>query len=484
MAESLTNKTVRGVAWNSIDRIANYGISFLVSIVLARLLSPEDYGLIGLINIFIVIFNVILDGGLSTALIRREKVTETEYNTVFYSNLVVSVFLALLLVVCSPFISSFFKRPELIPLLRVMSLVLIINSLAIVQQTKLTREINFRLQTKISVIAHVGSGVIGIVLALMGFGVWALVAQQISSRLLATLLFWLYGRWMPRLIFSWNSFKELFGFGWKLLVSRVINSLWGQLYQAVIGKFYSPYTLGLYTRAIQYAHMFSSGVSDVVLKVSLPVMSSIQSEDERLITAARKIIKTTMFVTFVFMMEMAAAAKSLVFVLIGEKWLPCVPMLQIVCFNVMFNPLSYINENLLTVKGRSDKILILQIFKIVITIIPLLLGIFKDIYWMLIGSAVVSWLAIFLYTYYTNKYFNYSTILQIKDISPSFIVALIMAVAVYLLNFLPISGYILLPLQIIVGFGLIVIIGNTTKLEEYQYVRDMVFGLIKKKIKK
>jgi O-antigen/teichoic acid export membrane protein len=483
MAESLTNKTVRGVAWNSIDRIANYGISFLVSIVLARLLSPEDYGLIGLINIFIVIFNVILDGGLSTALIRKEKVSETEYNTVFYSNLIISVFLALLLVVCSPFIASFFKRLELIPLLRVMSLVLIINSLAIVQQTKLTREIQFRLQTKISVISHVGSGVIGIVLALVGFGVWALVAQQISSRLLATLLFWLYGRWMPRLMFSWYNFKELFGFGWKLLVSRVINSLWGQLYQAVIGKFYSPYTLGLYTRAIQYAHMFSSGVSDVVLKVSLPVMSSIQSEDERLITAARKIIKTTMFVTFVFMMGMAAVAKSLVFVLIGEKWLPCVPMLQIVCFNVMFNPLSYINENLLTVKGRSDKILILQIFKIVLTIIPLLLGVFIDIYWMLIGSAVVSWLAIFLYTYYTNKYFNYSAIQQIRDISPSFGVALIMAVAIYLFNFLPVSGYILLPLQIIVGFGLVVIIGKIMKLEEYQYVRDVFWGLIKKKIK-
>lgn len=484
MAESLTNKTVHGVAWNSLDRFANYGIAFLVSIVLARLLSPGDYGLIGLINIFIVIFNTILDGGLSTALIRKEKVTDTEFNTVFYTNLGISILLTFLLIVCAPWISSFFKRPELIPLLRAMSFILIINAFAIIQQTKLTRDINFKDQTKVSVIAHVGSGIIGIALAFLGYGVWALVAQQLSSRILATILFWFYAKWMPKLIFSWNSFKELFGFSWKLLVSRVINSLWGQLYQGVIGKCYSPHTLGLYTRAIQYAQMFSSGVSDVVLKVSLPVMSSIQNENERLIAATRKIIKTTMFVTFVFMMGMAAIASPLVFVLIGEKWMDCVPMLQITCFNVVMNPLSYINENLLTVKGRSDKLLILQILKIIITVVPLLLGIFVGIYWMLIGSAVVSWFSVFLYTYYTNKYYGYSAIDQLKDIMPSFGVALLVAIPVFLLTFLPISSYILLPIQIVLGFLLVVFWGKILKLEEYKFVREAVFSIVKKRTAK
>lgn len=481
MAESLTKKTVHGVAWNSLDRIANYGITFLVSIILARLLSPEDYGLIGLINIFIVIFNTILDGGLSTALIRKEKVNDTEFNTVFYTNLGVSILLTLILIVCAPWISSFFKRLELIPLLRAMSFILIINSLAIIQQTKLTRDINFKDQTKVSVIAHVGSGVIGIALAFLGYGVWALVAQQLSSRILATILFWFYAKWMPKFIFSWLSFKELFEFSWKLLVSRVINSLWGQLYQGVIGKCYSPHTLGLYTRAVQYAQMFSSGVGDVVLKVSLPVMSSIQNEDERLIAATRKIIKATMFVTFAFMMGMAAAARPLVYVLIGEKWLDCVPMLQIVCFNVVMNPLNYINENLLTVKGRSDKILLLNITKITITAIPLLLGIFIGIYWMLISSAIVSWVCVFLYTYYTNKYYGYSTIEQFKDIMPSFGVALLMAVPVYLLTFLPISGYILLPVQIVLGFLLVVFWGRVLKLEEYKFVKETVKSLLSRK---
>ena len=481
MAESLTNKTVHGIAWNSLDRVANYGISFLVSIVLARLLSPEDYGLIGLINIFIAIFNVILDGGLSTALIRKQNVNDTEYNTVFYTNLFVSVILTLTLFFGAPLISGFFKRPELVPILKAMSFILVINAFAIVQQSILTKRINFKDQTKVSLIAHIGSGIIGISLAFLGFGVWALVAQQLSSRILATFLLWFYAKWVPKMVFSWNSFKDLFGFSWKLLVSRFINSLWGQLYQGVIGKCYSAHTLGLYTRAVQYAQLFSNGVSDVVLKVSLPVMTTIQQEDERLLSATRKIIKTTMFVTISVMMWMAASARNLVFVLIGEQWLDCVPMLQILCFNLVLNPLYYINENLLTVKGRSDKILVLQFFKIAITVIPLLLGIFVDVYYMLIGSAVACWILFFLYTYYTNMYYGYSPSQQFKDILPSIVLALLMAVPVYILSYIPISGYIILPLQIILGVCLVLSMGHFFKLEEYAFVKETLKNFVKKR---
>lgn len=483
MSESLTNKTVRGVAWNSIDRVANYGIAFIVSIVLARLLSPEDYGLIGLINIFIVIFNTILDGGLMTALVRKERVDDVDYNTVFFINLGLSIILMLILVFGAPLISSFFKRPELIPILRVMSLILIINALSIVHQSVLTRQINFKDQTKVSVIAHVGSGIIGIVLAFLGFGVWALVAQQLSSRILCTILFWFYAHWIPKLVFSWTRFKELFGFSWKLLVSRLINSIWGQFYHAVIGKCYSPNTLGLYTRAVQYAQMFSSGVSDVVLKVSLPVMSSIQNDDNRLIAATRKIIRTTMFVTFSVMMGMAAAAKPMIYVLIGEKWLDCVPMLQIVCLNVVMNPLSYINENLLIVKGKSEKLLLLQIAKIVITIVPLVLGIYLGLYWLLWGSVAVSWLSVFLYTYYTNRYYGYSAADQLRDLFPSISVSMLMAVPVFLMIYLPISYYILLPLQVLAGFVLVVFWSKLFRLEEYDYVKDTIMRLIKRERK-
>lgn len=480
MASSLGDKTISGVAWNSIDRIAHYGISFVVSIVLARLLSPEDYGLIGIITIFITIFNAILDGGLSTALIRKKDLTDTDCNTVFYSNIVLSIFLSLTLFFSAPLIARFFERPELVDLVKVMSSLLVINAFSIVQQSLLTKNINFKTQTIISVVANVSSGVVGIALAFAGFGVWALVAQQLSARLFTTILLWVLNKWLPKFVFSWDSFKELFGFGWKLLVTRVLSSLWGQLYQGIIGKCYSPATLGLYTRAVQYGQLFSTGVSDVVLKVSLPVMSSIQDDRERLLRGTRKIIKTTMFVTFLVMMIMAASAKSLIFVLIGEKWLPCVPMLQILCFNLVMNPLCYINENLLTVEGRSDKLLLLQVYKIVITIIPLLLGIFVGIYWMLVGSAVVSWIAIVLYTYYTNIYFDYSFKDQLKDIKPSILFSLGIAVPVYLISFIPISLYVVFALQISLACVLVLVGGKVLKIEEYQYVKETIGSLAQK----
>lgn len=480
MASSLGDKTISGVAWNSIDRIAHYGISFVVSIVLARLLSPEDYGLIGIITIFITIFNAILDGGLSTALIRKKDLTDNDCNTVFYSNIVLSIFLSLTLFFSAPLIARFFERPELVDLVKVMSSILVINAFSIVQQSLLTKNINFKTQTIISVVANVSSGVVGIALAFAGFGVWALVAQQLSARLFTTILLWVLNKWLPKFVFSWDSFKELFGFGWKLLVTRVLSSLWGQLYQGIIGKCYSPATLGLYTRAVQYGQLFSTGVSDVVLKVSLPVMSSIQDDRERLLRGTRKIIKTTMFVTFLVMMIMAASAKSLIFVLIGEKWLPCVPMLQILCFNLVMNPLCYINENLLTVEGRSDKLLLLQVYKIVITIVPLLLGIFVDIYWMLVGSAVVSWIAIVLYTYYTNKYFGYSFKDQLKDIKHSILFSLGIAVPVYLISFIPISLYVVFALQISLACVLVLVCGKVLKIEEYQYVKETIGSLAQK----
>lgn len=480
MSESLRKKTLRSVGWNALDRVANYGISFIVSIVLARLLSPSDYGLIGIIGIFIAIFNTILDGGLSTALIRKEEVSETDYNTVFYSNIVTSISLTIALFLGAPLISSFFNRPEITLLIETIAFILIINALSIIQQVILVKKLDFKTQTKISVFANITSGVIGIVLAYLDYGVWALVIQQLTSRVITTTLLWIYNKWLPKIDFSSKNFKELFGFGWKLLLSRLITSIWGQIYHAVIGKYYSPQSLGLYTRASQYGQLFSSGIADVILKVSLPVMSSIQNNDDRLISATREIIKQTMFVTFFLLTLLAACSKSFILVLIGEKWIDCVPYLQILCFNLMINPLAYINENLLTVKGKSDKILILQIAKIVLTIAPILLGIFINIFWMLISSAIISWMCIFLYTYYTNKYFCYNWKDQFIDILPSFLISISVGLPVYAISYFPVSPFILLPLQLLVGFCLIILICEIKKFKEYLFTKNIIIDIIKK----
>lgn len=475
MAEqSLTDKTVKGVAWNSIDRFANYGIGFLVGIILARLLSPEEYGLIGIIGIFTAIFNVILDSGLSTALIRKDGVTETDYNTVFIANIFLSIGLTATLYFGAPLIAQFFNRLELVPYIHVMSFILIINALSLTQQARLTKRIDFKTQTKISIIAHIVSGAIGIIMAYTGFGVWALVAQQMSSRLLTTILLWIYNKWIPKLIFSWQSFKELFGFGWKLLVASIIGSIWGQLYQTVIGKIYSPATLGQYTRANQYGNLVSSSIGDVVLKVSLPVMSAIQNDNERLLSAFKRIIKLTMLVSSVLLFGMSACAKPLIYVLIGEQWLPCVPMMQILGFSLVLYPLHLININMLTVQGRSDIQLVIQILKCILAIGPILLGIFIGFYWMLAGSVAISWVCLIINGYFSGKTFHYTWWMQVKDIAPSLLIALAMAVPVYFLTYLPLSNFIILPIQIIVGFIITVILCELFKREEYVQLKGII----------
>lgn len=475
MAEqSLTDKTVKGVGWNSVDRIANYGIGFIVGIVLARLLSPEEYGLIGIVGIFTAIFNIILDSGFSTALIRKDGVTDTDYCTVFWTNLILSFILTTVLYFGAPLIGDFFNRPELVPYIHVMAFILVINALSITQQARLTKRIDFKTQTKISLISHTLSGIIGIVMAYMGFGVWSLVAQQMSSRLFTTILLWIYNKWWPRLVFSWMSFKELFSFSWKLLVAQIISSLWGQVYQAVVGKVYSPNTLGQYTRARQYGALVSSSVGDVVLKVSLPVMSSIQNEDDRLLRAFRTIIKTTMLISSVLLIGMAACAKPLIYVLIGEQWLPSVPMMRIISLSLMIYPLHQININMLTVQGRSDIQLVLQIIKCVLAVGPILIGIYVGIYPMLIGSVVVGWLALILNAYYSGKKFNYHWWMQLKDIAPSLLIAFLMAIPVYFLSYLPISDFIILPIQIIVGAVVTIALCELFKREEYFQLKKIV----------
>ncbi len=481
MAEqSLTDKTVKGVAWNSIDRIANYGIGFVVGIVLARLLSPEEYGLIGIIGIFTAIFNIILDSGLSTALIRKDGVTDEDYCTVFWTNLVLSFFLTAILYFSAPLISSFFNRPELVPYIHVMSFILVINALSITQQTRLTKNIDFKTQTKISLISHVLSGVIGIIMAYMNYGVWALVAQLMSSRVFTTILLWFYNKWIPALVFSWYSFKALFNFSWKLLLGQIISSLWDQLYQAVIGKCYSPATLGQYTRAQQYGNLVSSSIGGVVLKVSLPAMSSIQNDEERLLRSYRTIIKVTMLVTIVLILGMAASAKSLIYVLIGEQWLPCVPMMQILCLGLVVYPLNMINVNMLIVQGRSDIQLILQIIKCILAIGPILLGIFIGIYWMLAGSVILGWIALFLNSYYSGKKFQYTFVMQLKDILPSFIIAGIMAIVIFAISLLPISIYIIFPIQIVMGILITIGLCEWFKKPEYNQLKDIVLNYIEK----
>ena len=483
MSESLKNKTIKGVSWSFVDNIAGSGIMFLVGIILARILTPKEFGLIGIISIFIAVFNSIVDSGFSNALIRKNNATHIDYNTAFIFNLILSGALFLGLFFLAPFVGTFFKEPQLVPLTRAMSVIVLINAFALVQRTLLVKRVDFKTQTKISIIASITSGVIGIGMALKGFGVWSLVAQQISRQLLNTVFLWIFNKWLPKLEFSIKSFKELFGFGWKLLVSGLIDTIWREIYQVVIGKVYAPSTLGQYTRAKQFSDIFSSNLSGVVQRVSYPVLSSIQDDNERLKQAYKKVIKSTMFMSFVLTLGLAAVAKPMVLVLIGEKWLPSVEFLQIICFSAMLYPLHAINLNMLQVKGRSDLFLILEIIKKTIAIGPILLGIFVNINAMLWGSVLTSFFALYLNAYYSGRDLNYSILEQVKDILPSFLIAFLMAGIVWAISFINISPFILLPIQILIGFLIIFAIGERTKMNEYIELKEIIVSTINKILK-
>lgn len=484
MTQSLKEKTVKGTLWSAIENVTRMGVTFVVSIILARLLSPDEYGLIGILTIFIAIFNAIVDSGFTNALIRKQDATDTDYSTVFYTNLVLSVVLAATLFFCAKPIAVFFERPELVSLTQVMSSVVVINALAIVQRARTTKAIDFKTQTKITFISSIGSGAIGMAMAYMGYGVWALVAQQISNQLLSTIFFWIYNKWIPKLFFSWVSFKEMWAFGSKLLASGLIDTAWKEVYQVVIGKCYSPATLGLYTRAKQFADLCSSNLTSVVQRVSYPVLSSIQDDRVRLKGAYQRVIKTTMLPTFVLMLGMAACAEPMIYVLIGEQWLECVPMLQIICTYGMLYPLHAINLNMLQVQGRSDLFLRLEIIKKIIAIGPLLLGIFVDIYLMLAGSLVTSLISYYLNAYYSGPFLNYSIKEQVKDILPSFGVAIAMAVPVFAMSFIPMNPFILLPLLILVGAVITIGICEVTRLPEYIELKGIAMPIINKVIKR
>lgn len=480
MADSLRNKAVRGAGWSFADSFLGQGITFLVGLVLARLLTPDEYGLIGIITIFITVLNSIVDSGFSNALIRKPHATRDDYNTMFITNLVFSILMFLLLFFSAPAIAAFFKRPELVNLTRVMGIVVIFNALSIVQNTILTKHLDFKTKTKASLISAIVSGIIGIGMAIKGFGVWSLVGQALSRQLVNSLCLWLFNRWWPQLKFCWDSFKEMWSFGWKLLVSKLIDTTWNELYQVVVGKFYSPATLGQYTRGKQFAQILSANITSVVQRVSFPTLSEIQDERTRLVNAYRKIIRTTMFVTTPLMFALAGVAHPFIYCLIGPQWDLAASFLPLICISMSLYPLHAINLNMLQVQGRSDLFLKLEIVKKAIAVGPILLGIFLNIYWMLIGTIISGFFSFFLNSYYSGRMIGYSSMDQIKDILPFYGLGFSLAVSVYFFRYLPLSNYIILSIQLIIGIIVFIGICLAFKINEYQDVKQILHQYVSK----
>lgn len=442
MAEqSLKDKTVKGTFWSAADAFLGQGVTFLIGIVLARMLSPAEYGLIGIVFIFTIILSGVVDSGFPNALIRKKDTTDDDYNTMFITNMAISIVVFLLLYITSPIIAQFFDRQELVDLCRVTGLILIIQALSITQTTILTKQIDFKTRTKASLISAIGSGVVGIGMAYAGLGVWALVGQQISKSLLYTIVLWTLVHWWPKMSFNIDSFHYMWGFGWKLMVSGLLNNIWNQMYQVVVGKFYSPATLGQYTRSKEYAGIFSQNFTVIIQRVSYPALAEVQDDTERMVQAYRKVIKVSMFITIVCLILLGAISDPLIYCLIGPQWGEAASYLPLICLSMVLYPLHSINLNMLQIQGRSDIFLFLEIIKKIIGVVPLLLGIFVDIYYMLWGVVITGIIAFFLNSYFTGRKLKYSSWMQLKDVSGSFAVSFIVAIIIY---FFKISSFYLL----------------------------------------
>lgn len=476
MASGLKQKTVNGLIWSFVDNFATQGLTFVVGIILARLLEPAEFGLIGMITIFIAISSSVIDSGFSQALIRKHECSETDYSTVFYFNFVTGVVFFALLFVAAPGIASFFDEPRLIPLVRVLAVVLIVDSLTIIQRTVLTKRIDFRLQTKISVVASVASGLIAVIMAYRGFGVWSLVARQVGQRVLISLLLWLWNRWRPILAFSMDSFRELFAFGSKLLVSGLIDTAYRNIYYLVIGKYFSAAELGYYTRAEQFKNLPSQNLNSVIGRVSYPVLASIQDDIPRLKDYYQKLIRSTMYLTFIFMLGLAAVAEPLILTLIGEKWRPAIIYLQMLCFVGIFYPLHALNLNMLKVEGRSDLFLRLEILKKILAVPTIVAGILWGIKVMIAGMMVNTVIAYYLNSYWSGRMLGYSFQEQVKDILPSFILALCVNAAVFVTGqFFHPATKLALVIQVVIGALLTILFSELIRFRDYLFLKEMLF---------
>lgn len=423
---NLKNKAIKGVAWNFIGTSANKIIQFAITLVLARLLTPTDYGLIGMLGFFIGIANTFIDSGFSSALIQQKDRRNEDYCTVFYINFGMSVLMYAILALTAPLIASFYNQPALTKIIRIYSLTLIIGALTAINNVRLTIDLNYKASTMVASVAALISGIIGIVFAYIGYGVWSLVIQQLIASLIRTILLFYYVKWFPALTFSFESFKRLFGYGSKLLGASLISTIYSQMYPLVIGKQFPAADLGYMTRAKNFNEVITENVTNIFGQVAFPVLTRVQDDDDVLLRMYNKYMHMSSFVIFPLVLFLCGIAKPLVLFLLTEKWAPCILLLQILSFGYLWKGIIKINLNLLYVKGRTDLVLKLEIIKKSIAFAILTISVFiGNLIVFCVGMTTYSFIALYLNTVYTKKLLNFGFIKQMKEILPYLIFSLI-----------------------------------------------------------
>lgn len=483
MQENLKAKTVSGMIWSALQRFGTMGISFVSNIVLARLLTPDDYGCIGMLAIFITVSNTFVDGGFGSALIQKKDVTQKDYSTIFWWNLFLSVVLYGVLFISAPAISRFYNIPLLESVLQVQGVVLIINALNIVQTNQLRKSINFKRIATIHIVSHIIGAVLAIVLAYMGWGVWALVAQQIVASFITSIMLWVMNRWIPSLCFSVESFKQLFSFGGFVLASNLINTFCNNVQGLLIGKFFNPATLGYYTQARKLEEIASHSLSGITDQVSYPVLSTLQSNKYAMISAIRKLLLSLAFITFPLMLILVLVAEPLILFIYGEKWLPCVPYFQILCVAGMAGSLYSVNMRSIEAIGKSKEMFLVTVIKRFVGFSAIVIGLMLyDIKGVMIGIVFNYWFSYFVNITMVSKYVGYKWKQQLKDLLPIVLVSLFaMLLSLFIVKVIGVNLiYFTALIKLFIFVVVYMIISYIFRLEAYKTVLNTVINIIKK----
>lgn len=475
------NKVISGFSWKFAERCGAEIVQFIVSIVIARILTPNDYGLIGIITVLIAIANVFITGGFGQALVQRKDVGDVDYSTVFYFSVAFSVIIYAILFFIAPVIADFYKEPLLVAIVRVLGITVLISSVNSVQHSYVQRTMQFKRFFISTLVGKLISAVVGIAIAYAGLGVWALVGQQLSMVVVDAVVLWFTVKWRPKLMFSFNRMKILFSYGWKLLCSSLLDTVYANIYTLVIGKFFKKADLGYYNRGKQFPMLVVNNINTTIDNVMFPVLSGVQDEKDRLKSMVRRSIVTSTFLIFPAMAGLAAIAKPLTVFLLTEKWLPAVPFIQFCCFTYAFWPVHTANLQAIKAQGRSDVFLKLEIIKKAIGIIVLFITLPFGLMTMMVGRCVATVISSFVNAYPNKKLLGYTYWEQLKDMAPSFFLSLLMAAVVLPVTLLPISDILQMIIQVVVGVAVYFGLAKLFKLECLEYVLNTIKGFLKKK---
>ncbi|MDD6279300.1 MAG: lipopolysaccharide biosynthesis protein [Oscillospiraceae bacterium] len=470
--------------WRFAERCGAQGVTFIVQLVLARLLAPELFGTIALVTVFTTVMQVFVDSGMGNALIQKKDADDLDFSSVFFFNITICSLLYLVMFFGAPLIAKFYKMPELVPIIRVLSLMLIISGVKNVQQAYVTRNMLFKRFFFATLGGTIGAAIVGITMAFLGFGVWALVAQMLFNAAVDTLILWLTVKWRPKLMFSLERLKGLFSFGWKLLASSLLDTVYNDLRQLVIGKMYTRSDLAYYNQGQKFPHLIVTNINTSIDSVLLPTMARAQDDCAKVKSMTRRAIKTSTYIIMPFMVGLAVCAEPIVRLILGEKWIPCVPFLRIFCFTYAFWPIHTANLNAIKAMGRSDLFLKLEIIKKIVGVAAILCTMWYSTMAMAYSLLVTSILGQIINSWPNKSLLGYSYLEQVKDMLPQIGLSAIMGVLVYLLRFTGLNDILLLIVQVVCAVCIYIGLSKLLHIESFGYVLDTIKSLLKKNRKK